>query len=259
MTKKINFSLPSLKAFRLILVMLVTVLLVACASTNDNPAEKFKNIPEQKLYNDALVDMDDGSYKSAIEKFEALDARYPFGKYAEKQQLFVIYAYYKSDEIAEALAATDRFIHLHPDSQHVDYAYFMKGVLNYRQNQGVFEKYFPSDLSERDLAPARQSYITFATLVESYPKSKYRDPAIEYMIYLRNLMAEQEVKIAQFYYDRKAYIAASNRANIVIMHYEGAPVMKHALEIAVKSYKKLHLDDLAETYQKVIELNYPKT
>ena len=200
--------------------------------------------------------MSDSSYKSAIEKFEALDARYPFGKYAEQEQLYIIYAYYKSDEIAEALASTDRFIHLHPDSEHVDYAYFMKGVLNYRQNQGVFEKYFPSDLAERDLAPARESYITFATLVQSYPDSKYRNASIEYMIYLRNLMAEQEVKVAQFYYDREAYVAASNRANIVIMHYDGAPVMKEALEVAVASYKKLNLDGLAQMYQKVIDINY---
>lgn len=238
------------------IIACLSLLMVACASTDPNPAEKFKNIPEAKLYQDALIDMSESSYKSAIEKFEALDARYPFGQYAENEQLYIIYAYYKSDEIAEALASTDRFIHLHPDSKNIDYAYFMKGVLNYRQNQGVFEKYFPSDLSERDLAPARQSYITFATLVESYPNSKYRDAAIEYMIYLRNLMAEQEVKIAQFYYDREAYIAASNRANIVIMHYEGAPVMKQALQIAVNSYKQLHLDGLALMYQNVIDLNY---
>ena len=247
--------MPLIKKFNIVLLISLSLFLVACASTPDNPAEKYKNTPEKKLYQEALVAMKDGSYKNAIEKFEALDARYPFGEHAERQQLFIIYAYYKSDEIAEALAASDRFIHLHPDSQYVDYAYFMKGVLNYRQNQGVFEKYFPSDLSERDLAPARQSYITFATLVESYPESQYRDAAIQYMIYLRNLMAEQEVKIAQFYYDRKAYIAASNRANLVIMHYEGAPVMKQALDIAVNSYKQLHLDDLAQMYQEVIDYN----
>lgn len=246
------------KLVKLGIMVCVVGFLAACASTNNNPAEKFKNVPEVRLYQDALVDMKDSSYKNAIEKFEALDARYPFGAYAENEQLFIIYAYYKSDEIAEALASTDRFIHLHPDSAHVDYAYFMKGVLNYRQNQGVFEKYFPSDLAERDLAPARQSYITFATLVQSYPKSQYREASIEYMTYLRNLMAEQEVKVAKFYYDREAYIAASNRANIVIMHYEGAPAMKEALEIAVKSYKKLNLNGLSQIYQQVIELNYPE-
>lgn len=247
------------RLWQLITVIFMSVFLFACASTPDNPAEKFKNVPETALYHEGLRDMHDRSFKSAVEKFEALDARYPFGDNAEQQQLFIIYAYYRADLIPEALAATDRFTHLHPDSEHVDYAYFMKGYLNYRQNQGVFEKYFPSDLAERDLTAARESYITFASLVQNYPDSVYRDPSIEYMTYLRNLMAEQEIKIAGFYYERKAYVAAANRANIVIMHYQGAPAMKEALEIAIDSYEKLNLTGLVDQYQKVLDLNYSES
>lgn len=248
-----------MRAFKLGFTILASSLLFACATTPDNPAEKYHDLSEKKLYQSALNDIKHRSYKSATEKFEGLDARYPFGEYADKGQLYIIYTYYKSDNIAEALAAAERYIHLHPDSAHIDYVYFIKGVLNYRQQQGVFEKYFPSDLSQRDLDPARQSYITFSRLVASYPQSQYRNAAIEYMTYLRNLMASHELKVAKFYYSRKAYVAALNRVNQVISRYQGAPVMPEALQLAIDSYQALKLPKLAEMYQKVLEYNFPAT
>lgn len=230
--------------------------LVAACSTPQNPVEKYKNVPEVQLYREALMDMKDDSYRTASEKWEALDARYPFGDYSEQNHLYIIYAYYQIDEIPESLVAADRFIHVHPDSPHVDYAYFMKGVLNFRQSQGVFEKYFNSDLAERDMSPAKQSYITFATLVENYPNSSYRNAAIKYMTYFRNLIAEQELHVAQFYFARKAYIATINRTNDIILHYQGAPVMPQALLLLEQSYRALQMDDMAEITQKIYQLNY---
>ncbi len=233
------------------------VILTACSSANLSPAEKYAKVPEKQLFQQAVEDISSRNYNDSVEKFEALDARYPFGEYAEKGQLYIIYSYYQGDKIPEALLSSERFVHLHPDSPHVDYAYFMKGLLNYQQNLGIFDKYFDANLATRDLAAARTSFVDFSVLAESYPKSAYRDPAIQYMIYLRNLMASQQTQIAQFYFNRKAYVAAIERANIVIAQYQGAPSVKQALTIARKSYKKLQLDDLAKTYQMVLDYNYP--
>lgn len=235
--------------------MVLFAALIAACSTPDNPVEKYRNVPEVQLYREALADMKDDSYRSASEKWEALDARYPFGDYSEQNHLYIIYAYYQIDEMPESLVAADRFIHVHPDSAHVDYAYFMKGVLNFRQSQGVFEKYFESDLAERDMSPAKQSYITFATLVENYPASRYRNAAIQYMTYLRNLMAEQELHIAQFYFARHAYIATINRTNNIILHYQGAPVMPEALLLLERSYRALKMDDMADIAQEIHKIN----
>jgi len=241
-------------------ILVISFFLFACATTPKNPAEKYQDMNEQQLYNSALISIKKRSYKDAIDKFESLDARYPFGDTAEKAQLYAIYAYFKSGNYSVALASTQRFIHLHPDSEHVDYAYFMQGVLNYEQNQGVFERYFSfSDLTERDLTSAKQSFIDFKVLVTSYPNSVYTTAAIEYMAYLRNLMAAQEVAIAQYYYDRKAYVAAINRANEVILHYQGAPSMPDALAIAAQSYSALGLDELATIYYQVLSLNFPNS
>lgn len=236
----------------------LTTFLVSCASTDVNPAEKYAKVPEKELFQQAVSDIASRNYNDSIEKFEALDARYPFGDYAEKGQLYIIYSYYQGDQIPQALLSAERFVHLHPDSPHVDYAYFMKGLLNYEQNLGVFDKYFDADLASRDLSAARTSFVDFSVLAESYPNSAYRDPAIEYMTYLRNLMASQQVQIAQYYYDRKAYLAAIERANTVITQYQGAPSVEQALEIAANAYEQLHLDDLATTYRAVSKYNFPE-
>ncbi len=230
-------------------------LLAGCASTSDNPAEKYAKIPEKQLFQQAVNDIASRDYHDSIEKFEALDARYPFGDYAEKGQLYVIYSYYQGDEYPQALLSAQRFIHLHPDSPHIDYAYFMKGLLNYQQNLGIFDKYFEANLAERDLSAARSSFVDFSILAESYPKSKYRDAAIQYMIYLRNLMANEELRVAQFYFERKAYVAAIERSNIVISQYQGAPAVMQAMEVAIKSYNCLHMDSLAAIYQQVYDYN----
>ena len=248
MLKRINLLLTGL---------FFTAFLAGCASTDVNPAEKYAKVPEKELFQQAVSDIASRDYNDSIEKFEALDARYPFGDYAERGQLYIIYSYYQGDQIPQALLSAERFVHLHPDSKHVDYAYFMKGLLNYQQNLGIFDKYFDADLASRDLSAARTSFVDFSVLAESYPNSPYRDPAIEYMTYLRNLMASQQVQTAQYYYDRKAYIAAIERANIVITQYQGAPSVEQALEIAANSYENLHLDDLAKTYRTVLSYNFP--
>lgn len=243
---------------QIIAIASLTVLLVGCASTDVNPAEKYAKVPEKELFQQAVSDIDSRNYNDSIEKFEALDARYPFGDYAEKGQLYIIYSYYQGDQIPQALLSAERFVHLHPDSPHVDYAYFMKGLLNYEQNLGVFDKYFDADLASRDLSSARTSFVDFSVLAESYPNSPYRDPAIEYMTYLRNLMASQQVQIAQYYYNRKAYLAAIERANTVITQYQGAPSVKEALEVAGNAYENLNLNDLATTYRAVSKYNFPE-
>jgi len=235
----------------------VVVILAACSATSDNPAEKYAKVPEKDLFYQAVGDIASKDYRDSIEKFEALDARFPFGEYSEKGQLYVIYSYYQGDQLPQALLSAQRFIHVHPDSTHIDYAYFMKGLLNYQQNLGVFDHYFSADLAARDLTAAKASFVDFALLVESYPNSEYRDAAIQYMTYLRNLMASQELQIAQFYFVRHAYVAAIDHANIVIREYQGAPSVKEALELAMQSYEKLHLNELVDVYRQVIDYNYP--
>lgn len=245
-----------MKSIQLFIYTLLICLLAACANVTD-PSEAYKNESAEQIFERGEKAMRDKSYKEAIRRFEALDVQYPFGRNTEMAQLQIIYAYHMVGDYALAEAAADRFIHAHPTNPHVDYAYYMRGLSNYFQNLGVFERIFAVDLATRDLTQIRKSYQDFSTLVNRFPESRYAPAAHQYMKYLRNVMANHELQVAQYYYKRGAYIAAANRATNIVRHYQGAPVVPDALVVMVKSYRALHLTQNEQEAMTVLEYNYP--
>lgn len=246
------------KYFWLSLFIAVFAFLVGCASTSD-PADAYKGESAEQIFQKGEEAMRDGSYREAIKRFEALDVQYPLGRNTEIAQLQIIYAYYMTDDYAMAEAAADRFIHSHPANPHVDYAYYMRGLSNYFQNMGVFERFFAVDLAKRDLNQIKKSYDDFSELVERFPESRYAPAAYQYMIYLRNVIANHELQVAQYYYSKEAYVAAANRAGNVVRHYQGAPAVPDALVIMAKSYRYLQLKENEREAMSVLQYNYPNS
>jgi outer membrane protein assembly factor BamD len=208
-----------------------------------------------KLYKEASSEMDSGNYLEAIKLFEKLEARYPFGRYAMQAQLDVAYAYYKADEHESAIAAADRFIKLYPQNPYVDYAYYLKGLVNYNRSVGFLDKYIPTDPSQRDPASALDAFVDFSELVKRFPDSKYAPDARQRMLYLRNNLAEHEVEVARYYMKRGAFMAAANRCTYVIEHFERTPAVEDALVVLVDAYRALGDEKLASDTQRVLELN----
>ena len=239
-----------------VLLVLVVISLTGCANTFD-PADAYKNLTAQQIYKEGEKNLKKGYYTDAIQYFETYDARYPFGEDIEQIQLDIIYAYYQKNETASSLAAADRFIHLHPTSKRVDYAYYMRGLSNFISNIGTVDKYLPIELSARDLTSAKKSFLDFSDLVHRFPNSVYTPDAKQHMIFLRNLLAHYEFSVGVFYYQHGAYVAAANRANDVIRYYQGAPIMPKAMVLMIKSYHQLGLDELASDATKVLEHNFP--
>lgn len=242
--------------FRTALVSLIFML--AGCSTEFDPADAYKNLSAKEIYEQGKKNLDDGYYADATQYFETYDARYPFGDDIDQVQLNIIYTYYKKNETGSSLAAADRFIHLHPISDHVDYAYYMRGLSNYISNIGMLEKYLPIDLSSRDLTSAKKSFLDFSELVHRFPKSKYTPDAKQHMVFLRNVLATHEYEVALFYFKHEAYVASADRANDIIRHYQGAPIVPQAMVLMIKSYHKLGLEELAMQATKVLELNVSK-
>lgn len=208
-----------------------------------------------KLYTEASSELNSGSYETAIEYYEKLEARYPFGRYAMQAQLDVAYAYYKAEKPEEAIAATDRFIKLFPQSPYVDYAYYLKGIINYNRSVEFLDRYIPTDRSQRDPGSALESFNDFAELVRRFPDSKYAKDAHQRMIYLRGNLARNEVNIAKFYVKQGAYLAAVERCNHVIKHYQRTSAVRDALVTMKDAYRRLGKEDLAADAQRVIDLN----
>lgn len=228
--------------------------LSGCASTGDDHDDT-KNWSAEKLYKEGKDALEATDYESAIELFETLEAKYPFGKLAEQAQLDTAYAYYKFEEPDSAISAADRFIKLHPRHSHVDYAYYLRGLASVSKKDNALDSVLPQDSSQRDPASTQKAYDYFAELVKKFPNSRYATDASKRMGHLRNSVAAHEIHVANYYVDRNACVAAVNRAKHVVENFPQTPASRQALKILVDCYTKLGMTDLAKDVQRVQQLN----
>ncbi len=241
---------------KLSLILCMVLLLTACSDAKD-PLAAYRGQSAGDLYQSAERNLSKGNYSTAVREFEALDNLYPFGHYAEQAQLDVIYAYYQDDDMSSALAAAERYIHLYPRGAHVDYAYYMKGLINFQEGLTWLQRWVGVQSAEQNAQHLQDAYRSFNELVSYFPNSLYREDALLHMAYIRNGLAKQEINIAEFYMYHKAYVAAANRATYVIQHYSESPSVVTALGINVKAYRALKLDELANKNLELLRVNYP--
>lgn len=241
-----------------ILAALLLALLAGCSLLPDQ-IDETKGWSASKLYNTAKGELQEANYTKAIELFEKLEARYPYGPYAQQAQLEVAYAYYKDNEAVSAIAACDRFIKLHPNHAHVDYAYYLKGLANFIEDKSLLANLGDQDMSERDPRAAREAFETFKELVTRYPNSKYTPDAVARMKYLVNALAMYEVHVARYYQKRGAHVATVNRAKYVLEHYPQAPALEEALYLMAKGYAAMNLGDLSQDSMRVLKQNFPNS
>ncbi|PTQ80298.1 Beta-barrel assembly machine subunit BamD [Nitrosospira multiformis] len=244
-------------------VALFFVLLLSACSLLPKEAQDTKAWSASKYYTEAKSELNDGNYASAIKLFEALEARYPYGRYAQQAQLEIGYAHYKDGEQALAIAAADRFIKLHPNHPNVDYAYYLKGLANFNDDLGlmgiVTEKILNQDMSERDPKASHESFENFKELVNRFPKSKYAPDAVQRMKHLVNVVALNEIQVARYYMKRGGYVAAANRAQYAVKEYPQTPATEEALFIMVKAYDALGMTDLRDDADRVMRKNFPNS
>jgi len=235
------------------------VLILSACSSKTGPAEAYRGETPKQIFQAGELDVQKGDYSEAVKRFEALDVQYPLERETELADVQLVYAYYRKEEYPLAIAAADRFTRLHPMSRYTDYVYFVQGLSEYLQNQGVLDRLFSVDLAKRDLLPMKKAFFAFSAVVDQFPNSPYAPVAYQYMTYLRNTMARHQLQLAQFYFDRKAYVAAINRANGLIEHYQGAPAVPLALVLMVKSYRGLGLKQEEKDTVALLQHNYPSS
>ncbi|MGR8946897.1 MAG: outer membrane protein assembly factor BamD [Gammaproteobacteria bacterium] len=250
------FQYPNRLLLRIASLILVLVL-TACSTFGGDDDDVSDNWPEDKLYFAAKKNLDVGACGAAIEDYEKLQTRYPFGPYAAQAQLELAYCYYKSEEPGSAIAAIDRFVKLNPTHQHMDYAYYLRGLVMFNAGKGLTDRFVNRDPSQRDPGASLSAFQDFSELIKRYPESKYVSDAQLRMRHLRNILAQHEVNVANFYMRRGAFVAAANRARNVVENFQQTPAMPEALVLLAKSYKVLELTDLSADALRVLELNYP--
>ena len=229
---------------KLVLTILTVLILAGCASKPETEEEK--EPAEVILYQLAQDRINAKNYSGAVESLARIERFYPFGVYAEQARADLIYAFYMSGDYDQAYAASEKFIRLYPRNTNIDYAYFMKGMTGYYQDEGLLNDIFALDLSKRDTSPAMQSYADLTEFIIRYPESEYIDAARERLIFLRNLIASSELDGAEYYMKRGAYLAAVNRANYVLKNIPNSTERERALRILKEAYKQLGYDEYAK-------------
>ena len=240
------------------LALLLGVLVAACGLLPEAEDET-RGWSAQKLYAEAKDNLNNRNYEQAIKYYQKLEARYPYGRFAQQSQLEMAYAYYKDNAGAQAIAAADRFIKLHPGHPNVDYAYYLRGLANFNDDLGWMGWIGGQDLTERDPKAAREAFDAFKELVTRFPKSRYTPDAIARMNYLLNALASHEIHVARYYMKRNAYVAAANRAQYALKAYPQAPANEEGLVILVKAYDALALTELRDDAERVLNRNFPNS
>jgi outer membrane protein assembly factor BamD len=239
---------------RLFTYLALALSLVACGPTNE--VDVTANWSVERFYNEARAELAKENYLTAIEYYETLESRFPFGKYATQAQIDVAYAYFKFQEPDSAITALDRFIKLHPRHQSVDYAYYLKGLVNFERGGTILDKLYERDVSTFDKNLMLTAYNDFKLLLQRFPESNYAVDARKRMIYLRNELARSDFEVATFYAEREAWVAVANRTKFILHNYQGSSVIRSTLELQLQAYQNLGMEDLARDTQRIIDVNY---
>ena len=212
---------------------------------------------QQALYENAQQSLRSKNFNEAIVRLQRLEARFPFGSYAEQAQLELIYAHLMVADHDAARAAADRFIRLHPQHPNIDYAYYLRGLTSLARDRGVFRRFLGTDVSRRDVTNIKQAFTDFNDLVAQFPASEYAKDSRQRMVYLRNVLAQTELNIAIYYLGRDAFVAAANRARHIIENFSQSTAVPDALGVLIEANWQLDLHDAAHDALEVLALNFP--
>ncbi len=244
--------------YKIAFILCLSFFLQACNSFSSEKKEEYAGWTVEQFISASKEELANEKYKKAIELLEQLDSRYPFGSHSAQTQLDLTYAYYKNGDSEAALASADRFIKTNPRHQNVDYAYYLKALINFNRDLGFLDRYVPSDSTQRDTLFTETAYLSFKELVRRFPNSQYIADSKQRMVFLRNAMARHELHVTRFYMDREAYVAAANRANYIIQNYANTPAVPYALEIQIEAYNILGLQELEGQSSRIYTYNYPE-
>ena len=235
------------------------LLLASCGIFSGKEDDETIGWSAQRLYGEAKDAMSSKEWAKAIKYFEKLEARYPYGRFAQQAQLEVAYCNFKDGERAAAVAAADRFIKLYPNHPNVDYAYYLKGLINFNDLSGFLTFLTTPDMTDRDPKGSRDAFEAFKEVATRFPESKYAADSSARMRYLVNALASHEVHVARYYMKRTAYVAAANRAQYAIQHYPQATAVEDAMFILVKAYDALGMTELRDAADRVMQKNFPES
>src|SRR5688572_25984697 len=247
---------------RVFLLVVLVAALPGCKTWNkmfgEEKEAETETLPVEELYRVADLSKDNRNWSRATTYYQRLVSRFPYGVYSEHSQLELAYVLYKDGKTEEATSAVERFIRTYPTHRHIDYAYYLKALINFDHNSASLLRLLRQDMANRDLGGPTQALSDFNDVIRRYPNSRYAPDARQRMIYLRNLLARHEINVGFYYLRKEAYVAAINRAKYILQTFPQSEYEGDALALMVKSYEALGQQALADDARRVLDLNYPE-
>jgi len=233
----------------LICMAVASVGLASCESKGDTNAFLDPTEPADKVYNEALANIDAGDFGEARKKFKKVDRQHPYSKFAKKSVVMNTYISYRQGNFPEAISSGKRFASLYPSNPEAPYALYLVGMSYYKQLSDV----------TRDQKMARRAYRAMNEVVTRYPESVYVEDAKRKMRIAKDQLAGKEMLVGRYYLERKEYTAAINRFRLVLEKYEDTRHVEEALARLTESYYALGLVSEAQTAAAILGHNFPES
>ncbi len=240
-----------------VFAVVASVAVLAACGTPSKKGDKYRLMTATELLDEGTKNLQGSNYEISVKHFDMIESRFPYSRLAEQAKLNKIYAHYHDRQNDKAMEEIGAFLELYPNHPHADYVWYMAGIINYDRARSIVDKMLPPDRAKVDQRQLRKSLEAFLVVVQEYPDGPYAEDAAQRIIHLRNLLAQAELNIANFYFERDAYVGAANRAQYIIDNYDETPVLSDALYLQVKAYRALGLDELATKSYRLFEHNFP--
>ena len=131
-------------------VTAITLATASCSWLESLDKDPTADWSADKLYTEARAALEESNWTDAKDYYTKLEARYPFGTYAQQAQIELIYANWKDGDAAQAVQGADRFLQAYPNHANSDYVMYLKALATLNENDGWFAKLAAQDLAERD-------------------------------------------------------------------------------------------------------------
>ena len=238
-------------------MLILPFILVACATESEKVMNEVKNYKPQQIFEKGDYYYQDKNYPKAIDYFTALENLYPYGEYAKKGLFELAQAYYYSDQKDLALSSLDTYIKVYPASESVPNALYLKAIINYNPDRDFFDRTFKQGAADLDPKGLNEAMLNYQIIENKYPTSQYESIAVANIVIIRNELALSEIYHSAYYMGIKAYVAAVNRAMVIVTNYPDTDKKEEALAILVTAYTKLNQPGIANDYRNKLKSEFP--
>jgi outer membrane protein assembly factor BamD len=241
---------------RMVLLGSSLTLLAGCSlfggkddATNDanKDAANYRERSVEQIYADGWRAINAGAWDICAAQFNEVDRQHPYSVWARRAMLISAFCSYQSNDYTSAIATADQYIALHPGSQEVAYAFYLKAISLYEQIVDI----------SRDQSNTEGALVALQDVVQRFPDTEYARDATLKIDLTNDHLAGKEMAVGRYYMTRGDYIGAINRFRTVVDQYQTTPQIAEALERLTEAYYSLGLDSEAQTAAAVLGRNYP--